>query len=79
MAWAVVSGLLITSAVGMYLMIVRQPTRRGWYASLGAMLLVVVLDLVLLSPRSPLRVPGAIGHAGLSALLIALFGWRWNT
>ena len=78
MAWAVISGLVITSAVGVYLMIVRQPTRRGWYASLAVMLFVVVLDLVLLSSRSPLRVPSAMGHAGLSALLFVLFGWRWN-
>lgn len=78
MAWVVVSGLAITSAVGTYLMIVRRPTRRGWYASFAVMLLVVLLDLMVISHRSPLRVPSAIGHAGLTLLLLALFGWRWN-
>lgn len=77
-SWVLIAGLVITSAVGIYLMIVRRPTRRGWYASLALMLFLVVLDLVVLSPRSPLRVPSAIGHAGLAALLFALFGWRWN-
>jgi len=29
MAWVITSGLVTTSAVGIYLILVRQPTRRG--------------------------------------------------
>ena len=69
------SGLVVTSAVGLFLTVTRRPTRRGWYASLALMALLIVLDISALSPRSPLRIPSAVGHAGLAGLLFALW---WN-
>lgn len=78
MAWVLVLSFIATVGVGTYLLAVRQPSRTGWYGSLLMMGLLAIVDLVVLSPQAPVRVPSFVGHAGLAVLLLALAGWKWS-
>jgi hypothetical protein len=62
--------------VGLYLLVRRLPTRPGLVLSMVAMVALVLLDFLLLFPRSPILIPSLVSHGLLLALVGLLLGAR---
>lgn len=69
-------GWITVAGIGIYLIVVPAPSRRGWWIATMLIGVVLVLDFVMLEPQSPVRVPAIMSHAGLLLLIAGVGRWR---